>query len=612
MTVDTTPTTLNYGDEHTEKLADQQVRKASTIILCNAENDYIRFRKVKSRKHAECLYAQKLIKDWFKHHKTKLVPLRKSWKVIGKEGEERGVLVDPDEERRKYYEKLDSLPQEAVILACSKDLYLFSEYYFRHYLKHPSSKLHYWLYNLFNDEIPKRKGCKWAIAAPRGNSKSSLTTLFLPMWCLLYQKKNFIIIISDTSSQAEDFLREVRMELLGNVYIKKHFPECCAKTEVWRQDEIVTSNNVRVLALGAQSKILGRRHGANRPDLIVADDLENMDSVLSGLMRERTKQWFNKEVLKAGDVAGTTDFIVVGTIKHEDSLLSNLVDPSISPSWNSKVFRSVINFATNEDMWGQWAEIYSNKEDEKRFSTARKFFEDNYDKMMEGVEVLWPAGESYYDLMCMKLESDVSFASEKQNEPVDRSKCLIQPEELRYYEESELEGRNLLIFGALDPALGKSKKVTLGDYASISTVAKCQKSGKVFVLDDWSYKRNVDSQIKEIFRKHGRYNYHKFGIETTAFQVVLKDHVEKLSRYAQIHIPIEEIKHGNTKKESRIEWMYPFLKDGTVYFHKSQKQLIEQVCNWTPDGRALYDDRVDALSMALKLALQRYFKMLTW
>ena len=106
MTVDTTPTTLNYGDEHTEKLADQQVRKASTIILCNAENDYIRFRKVKSRKHAECLYAQKLIKDWFKHHKTKLVPLRKSWKVIGKEGEERGVLVDPDEERRKKFAEI--------------------------------------------------------------------------------------------------------------------------------------------------------------------------------------------------------------------------------------------------------------------------------------------------------------------------------------------------------------------------------------------------------------------------------------------------------------------------------------------------------------------------
>lgn len=598
---------VDYGSDVTVKLASEILFKA----YCDSHIGPHFLDRLRYSKKKKALAIEKK-KNWFKNHKTRLVQ-RRGWGKIGTlDSEKRGEpLVGQEDIYLKL--KREGFSDDSILTMCRKDFSFFSKFFFQHYIKHPDSLLHRWLYALYQREINKTHlGCKWAIAAPRANAKSSLTTLFLPLWCILFEKKHFIIIISDTASQAEDFLKEIKTELLGNKHIKRFFPHLAAKTDIWRLDEIITNNNVRIIALGSQSKILGRRHGAERPSLFLLDDLENQDSTASALMRERLEEWFTKEVLKAGSVDGKSDFFVIGTIKHEDSLLNNLIHSDKFASWSGKVFQAVISFADNEDLWGEWSEIYSNKDDENRFENARKFYEERKEKMLEGTKVLWPDGESYYALMEIKQESDVAFSSEKQNLPINRERCLIQPEEIRYYTDSDIENRDLIVFGALDPAVGKSKGKK-GDYAAIVTGGKCVKSGKVFILDSWANKRSIEVQIKEIFKRHARFKYHRFGVESTAFQVILKDHIEKLSRYSQIYLPVEEIRHSSRQnKESRIEWMYPHLKSGTVFFHDSQKQLIEQVCNWTPDGRALHDDLVDCLSMMLRLALKRHFKVLTW
>lgn len=507
-----------------------------------------------------------------------------------------------------YYDSVYEEDPTKFIQVARDDIRLFAFRYFQHYLKYPPSDFHHWLFDSFTTETGRKKGCKWAIAAPRGNSKSTLITLIFPLWCIAYKKKNFIIIISDTAGQAGDFLREIKSEIKGNKRLREDFPEIKGSTDVWRLDEIVTSNGVRVVALGSQNKILGRRHGASRPDLIIGDDLENQDNVISPLMRERMRDWFFKEVLKAGAIDGTTDFYVIGTVKHEDSLLANLLNPRKSPGWRSKKFVAVNSFSTNEELWERWSRIYSNRDDEHRFENAEKFYISNEDAMLDGVDILWPEGETYYQLMEVKQEGDVSFASEKMNLPIDRSKCLIDPYEIRYYEWNEIVERDLVIYGALDPATGKGRAT---DYSCIVTVGKCRKSGKVFILDSWFSKLSIEKQIKMIMQKHERFHYQRFFIEENAFQVVIKDHVQKLSRLTQAHVPVQGVKHGgNQKKELRIEWMIPFLKDGTVFFHRSQKLLIEQVCNFTPDGRNLYDDGPDCLSIVLREVLKKRFRMI--
>jgi hypothetical protein len=66
----------------------------------------------------------------------------------------------------------------------------------------------------------------------------------------------------------------------------------------WRRDEIITRNDTRVSAFGANQKLRGRRHRESRPTLIIVDDLENEDLVDSAERRTKLWDWFNKTLLR--------------------------------------------------------------------------------------------------------------------------------------------------------------------------------------------------------------------------------------------------------------------------------------------------------------------------
>ena len=108
-------------------------------------------------------------------------------------------------------------------------------------------------------------------------------------------------------------------------------------------------------ALGCGGKIRGRKYKGRRPELVLIDDIEGRESVESDLVRTKLwNQWFLKEVMKAGQLDGSTDFIVLGTILHEDSILSKLLDHSTSPDWEKEKFQAVISFASNQELWEHW------------------------------------------------------------------------------------------------------------------------------------------------------------------------------------------------------------------------------------------------------------------
>jgi len=88
----------------------------------------------------------------------------------------------------------DLTPEEVYVLVnlCEYDLYLFAIRYFPHFLTQKSSRLHKWLYQTFSRELGGKKkryrGMKLAVAAPRGNAKSSIVSNILILWCIVYKK----------------------------------------------------------------------------------------------------------------------------------------------------------------------------------------------------------------------------------------------------------------------------------------------------------------------------------------------------------------------------------------------------------------------------------------
>lgn len=522
-----------------------------------------------------------------------------------------------------------ALSQEEIsvlITLSEKDLYLFAIRYFSHYLKRPSSKLHRFLYQTISRDLNRfPNGVKWAVAAPRAGAKSTLVSNITPLWCVCFNKKRFIIMLSDTLSQAEDFLYDIKQELELNEKLARDFPHVVGKGPVWRTNEIITNNGVKILALGTGNKIRGRRFGVHRPDLVLGDDLENSEMVRSEVQREYIRhEWFDKEVIFVGGEEGSsTDFFIVGTSIGKDALLNALLDPEQYPDWKGMRFKAVEQFHDPEadELWTKWLEVYKNRFDIDRKDNAKKFFEEHKNEMLKGTRVLWPEGDPYYNLMEYKASNPSGFECEKQNEPIDITKIYVSEDELHFeYFRSNKEAKECinrgiergLFFGALDPSLGKKSRK--GDFSCIVTAIRDPKTGLIFVIDISLKRRSVEEQIDDILNFHQKYRYKKFAVETNAFQYVVAENLRKLGREQGIYVPIEEIINYQDKK-MRVEGIVPFLKDGTIVFDKEKRKEnsmyargIEQITSFTGENDA-EDDCPDCLEMCFRIAQAPTFKM---
>jgi predicted phage terminase large subunit-like protein len=509
-------------------------------------------------------------------------------------------------------------------------------------LTKPNNPFHIWLYNKSFDILTEsewKKGVKLAIAAPRGYAKSSLLSFVLPLWCMCFERKKYIILISETQGQAQDYLDDIKSELTSNVRLQQDFPLACGKSDIrWRQEDIILKNDIRIRAIGCGGKIRGRKHRGTRPDLILIDDMESRDSVESPDVRTKLwNSWFLKEVIKAGQLDGSSDFIALGTILHEDSILSKLLDHGTSPDWEKKKFKAVYSFADNQHLWDEWQHIYMMHEDEDMAAEeAWKFYKEREEEMLQGTKVLWPESESYYDLMVMRLtpEGESAFLSEKQNDPIDITRVEIKKEELRTFTIEPFRGRGqletvirleeeehlhpselrtfdeLVFYGAWDPS--KGKKARSGDYSAITTVGK-DRDGIVYVFSFDLKRRDVERRMEDIFELHWKYNYRLFVVETTAFQYFVKDALVKRAKFKDSDLK-NKIREdtGQTDKLLRIQGLVPYAHDGTLRFlHHTQwnmeyREGINQLVGF--NAGAKYDDAPDSLAMAFEVVKHGVFR----
>ena len=373
--------------------------------------------------------------------------------------------------------------------------------------------------------------------------------------------------------------------------------------DIWKNDDIVTKNEVRVLALGARKKIRGRRFKNKRPDLIIGDDLENDENTQSPEQRRKNENWFFKAVSKAGD--DTTDIIVVGTIIHYDSLLSKLL---VNPLYESYKWKAVEKFSQSP-LWLEWENIYLRMDDEEKkkdINPAKQFFLDHEAEMLEGTQVLWPEGQSYYHLMELRLtEGPSSFDSEYQNNPVNPEDCLFQEEWFKF---CEPDGNYTEIIGSCDPSMGKN---ALADFSVIVFIGK-HKDGFIDVLVADIARRHPDQIIEDILSltsqiltSYPSTPFRAFAVESVAFQEYFRDRLTVESRKRGFVLPVVSTENQTTKKEIRIQTLQPLIKNGLIRFQRNQRLLLEQL-KYYP--LADHDDGPDALEMAVRKARTPSFK----
>lgn len=485
------------------------------------------------------------------------------------------------------------------------DLEYFGRAYLAHYFVRPSPKFHGELDRIWREgvlkgmnpevdakRISRADGCRRAIEAPRGHAKSTTFTFKDDLHAAVYGYKHYIIILSDSSEQAEGFLVDIKTELEENAALKEDFGELEGK--VWKSSVILLANGVKIEAIGSGKKIRGRRHKQWRPDLIVCDDLENDENVNTPEQRKKLRDWFYKAVSKAGDTY--TDIVYIGTLLHFDALLANVAK---NPSYKSVRYQGVISFATNGELWDAWESIFTDLSNDNRQEDALEFFQANREAMLEGTAVLWEEKLSYYDLMVIRIsEGEASFNSEIQNDPIDPENCTFQEEWFDFWDDEgkaqpDFSDPKFLFIGANDPSLGKNKK---SDTSSIIALAKDTQTGYLYVVIADIAKRKPDQIIEDALDASRRLQreykrpYYKFGVETVQFQYYFAEIMRQRAAAVGEYLPIEEI-NSTQNKDARIQSLQPFVKNGYIKFSKKHKTLLKQMTEY-PMGKN--DDAPDA------------------
>ncbi len=438
------------------------------------------------------------------------------------------------------------------------DITFFGDYYLSHHFREETggvSEIHEEWLNLATD-YPYI-----ILAAPRDHAKSTTFSLCYVLHQILFEQKKFIILISDTKAQAQELLGTIIEELETNERIIRDFgkiagdvPENKKDKKKWTASEIETTTKIKVIARGWKSKLRGLRYGAYRPDLILVDDIENDENVESPEQREKVKKVFFKSILNLGNEAQK---VIIGTILHFDSLLSNLLQQPPSGAY-TRLYRAI-----GEDGLPVWKQRWSLKK-----------------------------------LQAKKEEiGSINFEQEFMNNPLDETQQILKPN-VFFDSFEDLKYNSIDTIGFIDLAI--SEKQT-ADYTAICIGKKVIEDGrkKIKIVDCIKFRGDVHKQLEEVFRLHEIYKFDMFGVESVAYQKAFYQLLINESMKRKVVLPVTP-RTVDVDKIRKAKRLSVYFENGTVEFNRNLQRTLLEVRQFP---KSAHDDEVDAVLGVVDLAI---------
>lgn len=511
-----------------------------------------------------------------------------------------GLTALADDLRKQIDANLDGWDVSAEAIAQRRRLVCdpvngyeyWDRHYFPHYGKAEPSELHKYLYKRLPEIVNAAAGQRDAVAAPRGEAKSTKISMSFVSWCVVTGAKWYPIIVMDAFEQAAEMLEAIKAELEANPRIASDFPEVAGQGRVWRAGVIVTRNGRKVEAFGSAKKIRGRRHGAHRPDLAIMDDIENDENVNTPAQRDKLQSFVTKSVLSLGPPDDSMDAILVGTVLHYDSVLSRFLK---NPLWNRKVFKAIINWPERMDLWEQFEGLLLNAETPQQGeAAAMAHYRDHQAEMDKGAKVSWPALRPLVKLMLRRArEGHDAFDSEQQNDPVAGEDAPFA-KSIQFWVNRLAEW---VFYGACDPSLGKAGNSR--DPSAIGVGGYNRETGVMDVVEAVIKKRVPDRIISDVIEVQREYACIVWGFESVQFQEFLR--TELVKRSAQLGVPVPaRALLPISDKLLRIESLQPHMHNGLIRVHSSQTTLIDQFRHFP---KADHDDGPDMVQMLWMLCV---------
>lgn len=410
-----------------------------------------------------------------------------------------------------------------------------------------------------------------AIAAPRAHAKSTAITHAYTLANVLFRERKFVILVSDTETQAVNFLREIKEELKSNEDLISLF-EIDSFIKDSETDIIVQfadKAKFRIMARGSEQRVRGLKWDQYRPDLIICDDLESEEQVYSKDRREKLRKWFNGALLPCRAYGGIVR--IVGTILHMDSLLNRLMPEEYEYSTKVEPLKTY-NFSSNR----AWSAV-------------------RYKAYDEDFNLLWPSRytkEFFISDLEEKRRQGIAevHSQEWLNYPVDESTSYFRRDD--FYDWDEFEKRsNKRYYAAIDFAVSKESRA---DY-SVIAVAGVDENGTVFIEDIRRGRWDALEVIEEMFAVQKKYSPDLFVTEKGAISKslgpILNSEMMKRGIYLNLH-PLAPTKD----KISRARSFQARLRSGGVKFNKEAYWYMELEDEMVRFPRGKHDDQVDALA----------------
>lgn len=171
-----------------------------------------------------------------------------------------------------------------------------------------------------------------AEVAPREMGKSTWWFLLLPMWAAAHDHVGFAAAFADTDTQAQTHLATFKSELDNNPLIREDYPELVApktrgrgQVEADRVSLYHARSGFVFAAAGMDSSNLGMKVGAQRPDLIILDDIEPHEGRYGASLAAKRLDTLVSAILPLNIYAHV---IVAGTVTMGGSIVHQIVQRS--------------------------------------------------------------------------------------------------------------------------------------------------------------------------------------------------------------------------------------------------------------------------------------------
>ncbi len=438
-----------------------------------------------------------------------------------------------------------------------KSLEFFFPIYLHEYIKYETPPFHNEIFRILQNEKNKLA----VIAAFRGSAKSTIVTTAYVLWSILgVQQKKFIIVCSQTEAKARQHLNNIKYQLLNNELLKKDLgPFEEEKNNLGNATALIIKRmNVKIMICSIEQSIRGMRHNEHRPDLIILDDIEDMNSVKTKEGRNKTFDWLTGDIIPAG--TRKTRIIAIGNLLHEDCVLKRL---------EKKIEKGEVKL-----MNGIYREypIIDNK--------GNALWAGKY-----------PTTESIEEER-EKALNDIAWHREYLLKIISSDEQIVKPEWIKLYDKFQTDGFRGIYIG-VDLAIGE-KETNDCTAMVIGYVFGIGKKMKIYIRPKpfnarVPFPEQAEYLANLIAREKITHNRVKVYVEDVGYQRALVQYFDS-NKY-----DIEAVPVGRMSKSLRLQLTTPLLKESRVLFpEEGCEELIEQLLGF---GKEKHDDLVDAFSL---------------